>query len=84
MWHRGQYAKARDLFDLAMLIEREPMAHAVAGKFLARNRAEFLAQLDARRAILKLQFEQINALDYQAPFDESIAQRSAPALSCWC
>jgi len=73
MWHRGQYAKARDLFDLAMVIEQEPMALASAGQFLTKHRAEFLAQLDARRDILKLQFEQIDVLDFQATFDECVA-----------
>ena len=73
MWHRGQHAKARDLFDLAMVIEREPVALAAAGPFLTKYRGEFLAQLDTRRDILKLQFEQIDVLDFQATFDECVA-----------
>jgi len=73
MWHRGQYAKVRDLFDLAMVIEREPIALASASQFLTKHRGEFLAQLDTRGDILKRQFEQIDVLDFAATFAECVA-----------
>jgi predicted nucleotidyltransferase component of viral defense system len=42
LWHRGDRATARDLFDLAIVIEREPTALAAASSFLTRHRGEFL------------------------------------------
>ncbi|WP_407639101.1 nucleotidyl transferase AbiEii/AbiGii toxin family protein [Caballeronia mineralivorans] len=32
MWHRGDRATARDLFDLSLVIERDPAALLVAGE----------------------------------------------------
>ncbi|CAH2782223.1 MAG: hypothetical protein CBCREVIR_0770 [Candidatus Burkholderia crenata] len=37
MWHRGYRATARDLFDLSLVIERDPVALLVAGEFLIRH-----------------------------------------------
>jgi hypothetical protein len=45
MWHRGATATARDLFDLALVIERERRALAAAARFLVRHRRQFLAQI---------------------------------------
>lgn len=42
MYHRGDRATARDLFDLSMVVEREPEALAVARPFLMRHRDRFL------------------------------------------
>ena len=39
MYHRGDRATARDLFDLAMVDEREPDALAAAALLLMRHRA---------------------------------------------
>jgi predicted nucleotidyltransferase component of viral defense system len=37
MWHRGDRATARDLFDLSLVIERDPDALLAAGEFLIRH-----------------------------------------------
>jgi Nucleotidyl transferase AbiEii toxin, Type IV TA system len=37
LWHRGDRATARDLFDLSLVIEREPEALIKASKFLTKN-----------------------------------------------
>ncbi len=68
LWHRGDRATARDLFDLALVIEREPVALATARLFLIRHRHEFLQQVDQRKAVLKAQFEAIDMLDYQPSY----------------
>jgi predicted nucleotidyltransferase component of viral defense system len=44
MWHRGDRATARDLFDLRLVIERDPAALLAAGEFLIRHRDTFLEQ----------------------------------------
>jgi hypothetical protein len=44
MFHRGDRATARDRFDLAMVIERDPEALAAAVPFLMRHRDRFLCK----------------------------------------
>jgi predicted nucleotidyltransferase component of viral defense system len=77
LWHRGDRATARDLFDLALVIEREPVVLATASSFLMRHRDEFLKQIDHRKAVLKAQFEAIDTLEYQPSYEkaaESVAE----------
>ena len=45
MVHRGDRATARGLFELAMVVEREPDALAAAGPYLVRDRDRFLEQI---------------------------------------
>jgi len=72
LWHRGDRATARDLFDLALVIEREPVALATASAFLMRHREQFLLQVDQRKAVLKAQFEAIDTLDYQPTYEKAV------------
>lgn len=81
LWHRGDRATARDLFDLALVIEREPEALSAATPFLTRHRQEFLRQVDQRRAVLKVQFEEIDAVDYQPGYDHAAQCVAAFLLS---
>lgn len=69
-------ATARDLFDLALIIEREPDALRQAAPFLTRHAKEFLAQLASRRKVLQAQFEAIGTLDYQPTYDAAVATTS--------
>ena len=74
LWHRGDRATARDLFDLSLVIEREPDALQVAAPFLSRHAKEFVAQLASRRKVLQAQFAAIDTLDYRPTFDEAFAR----------
>lgn len=76
LWHRGDRATARDLFDLSLVIEREPEALATAAPHLVRHRDAFLAQIQQRRAVLSAQFEAIEALGYRPPYDEAVDRAS--------
>lgn len=58
LWHRGDRATARDLFDLSLVIEREPDALVAASPYLVRHRDAFLKQIQQRRAVLGAQFEE--------------------------
>ncbi len=69
LWYRGDMANARDLFDLALVIEKEPRKLAKARPFLTRHRKSFLEQLRTREAILKMQFSQIDVMDYCPSFE---------------
>ena len=69
LWHRGNSATARDLFDLALVIEREPHALATAAEFLLRHRESFLRQIEERKAVLSVQFAEIDVLDYRPSYE---------------
>jgi hypothetical protein len=72
LWHRGNEAKARDLFDLCLVIERSPDNLRQAAKYLTRHRAAFLDRMQLRRDILRAQFESIDVRDYRPSFDRSV------------
>lgn len=72
MWHRGDQVTARDLFDLALVIQKEPKKLAKAGAFLKKHRDPFLAQLHQRRDILRETFGAIDMLDFNPSYDECV------------
>jgi hypothetical protein len=49
LWHRGDSATARELFDLSLVIEREPQALVRAAPYLVRHREAFLTQIQQWR-----------------------------------
>lgn len=71
LWHRGDQVSARDLFDLSLVIERQPEALAAAAKYLVRHRDAFLDQLTKRANVLRAQFEAIDVLRYRPTFDQA-------------
>jgi len=74
LWHRGDRATARDLFDLSLVIEQEPEALIKATKFLQKNAEPFISQIASRKAVLERQFAEIDTLTYKPSYDEA-AQR---------
>jgi len=72
LWHRGDRATARDLFDLALVIEREPQALATAAPYLLKNRDAFLQQVEQRELVLRAQFDAIDVLDYQPSYAHAV------------
>ncbi len=73
MWHRGDRATARDLFDLSLVIERDPAALLATGAFLIRHRDTFLEQLATRDAFIRQGFADIQTLNYTPSFDHAVA-----------
>lgn len=73
MYHRGDRVTARDLFDFALVIEREPQQLLAATPFLLRHRAAFLAQIREPHAGLRAAFDAIATLDYTPDFDQCVA-----------
>lgn len=73
MYHRGDRATARDLFDFALVIEREPQQLAAATPFLLRHRQAFLAQIRQPHAGLRTGFDAITTLDYTPGIDDCVA-----------
>jgi hypothetical protein len=82
MWHRGATATARDLFDLALVIEQERRALARAARYLVRHRTEFLAQLHSRAAVLRAQFDAIDVMRCRPTYEACVrrAERFLSAL----
>lgn len=71
LWYRADQASARDLFDLSLVIEREPEALAAAAPFLLRHHEAFLEQIANRAIVLRAQFEAIDTLSYQPTYAEA-------------
>ena len=73
LWHRGDVATARDLFDLSLVIEKEPESLHSAAVHLSRHRVKFLEQIETRKQILQVQFDAIDKLDYKPKFADASA-----------
>ena len=76
MWHRGNLATARDLFDFAAVHSADPDAIAEAMPALPRNAATFLRQVETRTHVMRAEFDAIDRRDCLMTFDEcqSIAE----------
>jgi hypothetical protein len=62
MWHRGDRATARDLFDLCLVMQTDADGLRREASWLVRHRAAFLQQIVQRAAILSAQFAAIARL----------------------
>lgn len=76
MYHRGDRATARDLFDLTLVVEREPEALKQAKRWLLRHRQTFLDQICHPHPSLRARFEAIAMLDYTPDFDYCVKASS--------
>lgn len=72
MYHRGDRATARDLFDFALVIEREARQLLAAKQFLLRHREAFVSQIRQPHMGLRAAFEAIATLDYTPGFDQCV------------
>ena len=70
MWHRGDQAKARDLFDFCTVLEHEPEAIKVAMPFMAKHAAAFLTRLEERAELTEAAFAAIDARSFKKSFGE--------------
>jgi predicted nucleotidyltransferase component of viral defense system len=77
LWHRGHTATARDLFDLALVIEKDSENLKTAAEYLKKHGQTFLSQLESRQQILEAQFNAINTLNYKPTFKESFESAKA-------
>lgn len=77
MYHRGNLATARDLFDLCLVIEREPDALRDAAPFLTRHRDAFLARIRKPSEVLRASFDAIDTRAYSPNLEQCIALADA-------
>ena len=80
LWHRGDRATARDLFDLSLVIERDSEGLIQAAEFLRKNSQTFIEQILSRSAILKVQFNEIDTLNYTPTYEHAV-QRATQFLN---
>lgn len=77
MYHRGDRVTARDLFDLSLVVERDPDDLARAAGFLVRHREKFLEQISEPGKGLLAGFEAIAVQGYQPSFEQCVSVTSA-------
>lgn len=71
MYYRGNVATARDLFDLALVVERAKDQLAHADNFMFRHIDAFIANVSAPTEQFRRQFEAIDTLEYQPTLEEA-------------
>ena len=73
VWHRGKEFKARDLFDLALVAEREPEALNEIEPILRDTRKIVLARIADADRQLRSEFSELEVLDFRPSYDDCIA-----------
>jgi len=72
VWHRGPEFAARDIFDLAMVAEREPEALESILPVLVDRSDVILKRIDEQDQSLRETFDELEVLKYQRTYDECI------------
>lgn len=73
VWHRGDRFRARDIFDLALVAEREPGALKSIAPILRDRREVILARIKDGEKILREDFANLEVLDYGRSYDDCVA-----------
>lgn len=73
VWHRGVEFTARDIFDLAMVAEKEPKAIQEIRPILRERCDVVLRRITAHEAALRETFAALEVLDYRRSYDECVA-----------
>lgn len=73
VWHRGVEFTARDIFDLALVTEKEPEALKEIKPVLRDRRDVVLQRISTQEAMLRETFSALEILDYHRSFDECVA-----------
>jgi predicted nucleotidyltransferase component of viral defense system len=72
LWHRGDRITGRDIFDVALVARRERDELFRNKDFLIRHASALVEQINLRREPLRVQYEAIDALNYELKFDDAI------------
>ena len=70
--HRGPEFTARDIFDLAMVAEKEPEAVQKIDALLKERREVILARIHAQDKALRESFAALDTLDYRRSYDQCV------------
>lgn len=71
--YRGPEFKARDIFDFALVVEKEPAALAKVRPFIRERRDAILERIASRDKILRQTFAELEVLDYRRTYDECVS-----------
>lgn len=72
VWYRGAEFTARDIFDLAMVTEREPSALKSIKPILLERSEVILGRIEQHQDMLRETFGALDVLDYERSFEESV------------
>jgi len=74
MWHRGDRARARDLYDLCAVADAEPQAVEIAAPFMRRHGARFLQRMRDRADLVGAEFDAIDSIEPARSFEPCFEQ----------
>ena len=72
VWYRGAEFTARDIFDLAMVLEKEPQALTEIRPILRDRRNILLERIERLHERLREDFEALEILEYRRSYDECV------------
>jgi predicted nucleotidyltransferase component of viral defense system len=72
VWHRGDRFRARDIFDLALIAEKEPEALKSIAPILRDRKNVILARIKASDANLRDDFANLEVLEYRRSYDDCV------------
>ena len=72
VWYRGAEFTARDIFDFAVVAEREPDVLTELAPVLRSRRDAILERVQRHEEFLRESFEELAVLDYRRSFEECL------------
>lgn len=72
VWHRGEQFTARDMFDLALVTEKEPQALRPIKRLLHDRRKVVMERIGKHEEILRETFDALEVLDFKRDYDECL------------
>jgi predicted nucleotidyltransferase component of viral defense system len=72
IYHRAREFTARDIFDFALIAEKEPASLSGISHILRERRDTLLARIKANDATLRIVFAQLDVLEYRRSYDECV------------
>lgn len=70
--YRGSEFKARDIFDFALVAEKEPKALSKMKPLIREKRDAILARIAASDAVLRKTFAELEILEYRPTYDHCV------------
>jgi hypothetical protein len=71
LWHRGHAITGRDIFDFALVAEKDRAGLLREARFMVRHAEMLREQLQIRKEPLRIQFEAVDALDFHPDFNDA-------------
>lgn len=74
IYHRAADFKARDIFDVALVLERHDEARQEISRLLRENSAVLLERLERMEVALREDFAAIDVIEYRPTYDECVSR----------